>query len=458
MNQPQNKEDITENSLKKMKGFAIASFLTVLARFGIRLVKNVITTRILGPEGRGLFGLLITIPDLLISVGNIGFGVGNAYLVAKKKYELRKILGNTFLVTSLLGGILIGAGYLLMSFQGILKGDFSTLSDFSTLVIFIIPIILLERFCHDLLLATQKVHLVNNLGLLTSLLPCILLPGLRLFTGESLSSAMFAWVFATVAVALLSVFKLMALCNFKTQISLPYIKESLHFGGRSLLGVFAGIFVRKVDVIFISSMLGATQLGFYAISISISEILVSLQSAITTPFMAIRYGLETQEASKVTPIAIRHVLFFSLVSAVLAAISGKYIIIILFGESFLPAYYSLLILLPGVIALSINELVKFDLYSHNLPEWVSMAEVSALVCNIILNFLLIPTYGIEGAAISTSISYFLAAIILLEKFRSRIRAPYSEILVLKKTELVNIAREIPKGIKILKTMRWTDTK
>lgn len=442
MSDPEIKNDIAEESLHRLKKFSIASFLTIIVRFGIRIVKNVIFTRLLGPAERGIFGLLTTIPDLIISLGNVGFGIGCEYLIAKKKYDLGKILGNTLLMTVILGAGLIGVGYGVFSFKGLLKGDDSILIGFAPLVLFMIPFILLHRFSEDLLAASQEIHFLNTVRLFVSLLPGVFLLALWLFTGQTLKSAMYAWALSTLVVTIWSIFKLAALCNFKIQISLPYIMESFAFGGRGLIGIFAGILVRKVDYLFVSSMLGATELGYYAVSVSVAEILISLQSAISTPFMSIRYGLEKQDASLVTPTAIRHTVLINGVLALGVMAGGKLLIFILFGKSFLPAYSAVLILLPGVIALSVHDLIKYDYYSHNLPEVVSMAAIWSLICNIILNFVLIPAYGINGAALSSSISYSLATIILLARFHATTGIPYMEILIIKKSELMSIARKL----------------
>lgn len=431
-----------EDSLKKLKRFSIASFIVIIARFGIRIVKNVLFTRLLGPTERGIFGLLTTIPDLIISLGNMGFGIGNVYLVAKKKYDLGKIIGNTFLITTILGVCLIGVGYLTFSFKGLLKGDDSSLANFAPLVIFLIPFILLQRFSEDLLSATQEIHFLNTIRLLVSLLPGIFLLGLWWFTGQTLESAMYAWALTILIVITVSMLKLSSLSGFKIKISLSYLKESFAFGGRGLIGIFAGILVRKIDYIFVSSMLGATELGYYVVSVSVAEILISLQAAVTTPFISIRYGLDKEDAAHVTPTAVRHAVFFNSILALGVVVGGNLLILILFGKAFLPAYSAVLFLLPGVIALSVHDLVKFEYYSHNLPEFVSMAAVWSLICNIALNFLLIPTYGINGAALSSSISYSLATIILLSRFHATTGISYKEILVIKQSELINIAKKL----------------
>lgn len=437
-------ESNVSSSLRRIGEFSYASFLITLIRFGVRLVKSIVFTRLLGPVERGVFGLLTTIPDLIISLGNLGFGIGNVYLVAHKQYDLRKIVGNTLLATFLLGACLAGVGYVIFSFKGILRGDSATLAAYAPLVLAMTPFLLLHKFGEDLLAAMQEIHFLNKMGLLLSLLPGVFLVVLWLVTGDPLLSAMYAWAIGFLIVSVWSLAKVASRHRYEMSVSMAYFKEAFSFGGRGLIGIFAGIFVRKVDVLFVSAMQGAEALGYYAVSVSVAEILISIQSAVTTPFLPIRLGLEKQDALIVTPIVIRHALFITAVISIGVAAGGQLLILVLFGKAFLPAYSAVVWLLPGILALSAHDILKFDLYSHNLPEFVSWAAAGSLVCNIALNFLLIPPYGINGAAISSSISYGLATLILLQRFHTLTGTPYKEILIIKKSELKQMGAKIRK--------------
>jgi hypothetical protein len=55
---------------------------------------------------------------------------------------------------------------------------------------------------------------------------------------------------------------------------------------------------------------------------------------------------------------------------------------------------------------------------------------------------LIPSYGINGAAISSSLSYGLATTILLVKFVHVTGNSYKEVLLAKKEDIVNILKRL----------------
>lgn len=426
----------TKAALKSLKEFSFSSFITTFLRFGIRILKNVVFTRFLSPAERGLFGLLTTIPDLVISFGNMGFGLGNTYLVAKHRYDLKKIVGNTLLFTFVLGLCLAGIGYIILSSDRILKGDGEAVRSFSSLVLFAIPFVLLYKFTDDILIATKQIHFANFLRLVFSGLPIVLIVVFWLYSGLALKAALYAWALTIVVVAVWAVIKTLSKDALPLKLSVPYFKDSISFGSRGLVSMFANELVRRVDYVFVSSMHGAHALGFYAVSVSVAEILLSVPDAVSTSFLPIHLGLDKKSANSFAPVVIRHVLCVMVVVCICTAIAGKLIIWLLFGGDYLPSYNSMLFLLPGILALSIYDLLKVDLYNHNLPGFVSWVSVITLVCNLLLNFLLIPRYGISGAAVSSSLSYGLSTIILLVKVVRLSGNSYQEVLLIKKTDIV----------------------
>jgi Na+-driven multidrug efflux pump len=74
------------------------------------------------------------------------------------------------------------------------------------------------------------------------------------------------------------------------------------------------------------------------------------------------------------------------------------------------------ILLPGVVTLSIAKVLSGDLSGRGMPMYSTRAAIVALCLNVPLNFLLIPKWGISGAALASTISYSIQAAVLLYYF------------------------------------------
>ena len=74
------------------------------------------------------------------------------------------------------------------------------------------------------------------------------------------------------------------------------------------------------------------------------------------------------------------------------------------------------LMLPGIVMISLYVILTRNFTSRNRQEINITAAGAALGINVALNLVLIPRWGIVGAAISTAVSYSTAALILLVVF------------------------------------------
>jgi len=77
------------------------------------------------------------------------------------------------------------------------------------------------------------------------------------------------------------------------------------------------------------------------------------------------------------------------------------IIPFLFGDEFLQAVPALKILAWRIVIASVSQPLSFALISLNQEKKMALIVGGAAVINVVLNFLLIPGFGLSGAAIAT---------------------------------------------------------
>src|SRR4029077_11262335 len=88
----------------------------------------------------------------------------------------------------------------------------------------------------------------------------------------------------------------------------------------------------------------------------------------------------------------------------------------LYGPRFVGAIAPMLLMLPGIVMMSLYMILTRNFTSRNRQGVNIVAAAVALSVNVGLNCVLIPRWGISGAAISTCVSYSLAALMLLVMF------------------------------------------
>ncbi|MGA8264285.1 MAG: polysaccharide biosynthesis C-terminal domain-containing protein, partial [Ignavibacteriaceae bacterium] len=87
---------------------------------------------------------------------------------------------------------------------------------------------------------------------------------------------------------------------------------------------------------------------------------------------------------------------------------SKFIIQLLYKPEFLPAAPVLTIYIWAGVGTFLGIASSQYLITENLTKIAFYRTTIGMIINIILNFILIPIYGITGSAIATLISYFIA--------------------------------------------------
>jgi O-antigen/teichoic acid export membrane protein len=137
----------------------------------------------------------------------------------------------------------------------------------------------------------------------------------------------------------------------------------------------------------------------------------------------------------VTPMVLRIMLLVMALGAVVLWWIGEWLILLLFGNAFLPAYGALIWLLPGMVALGYCSLIRLDLLGENHPGSVSIISGSCVGLNALLNLALTPLYGIEGAAAASTAVYLIAAIALAWLHRRVTGIPILEGILIRRSDI-----------------------
>jgi O-antigen/teichoic acid export membrane protein len=179
-----------------------------------------------------------------------------------------------------------------------------------------------------------------------------------------------------------------------------------------LSGMVISIYM-KIDQVMIKEMLGAEEVGLYAAAVRLSEAWYFIPMAITSSlFPAIINAkkqseeLYYQRLQKLYDLMVWMAVAIALPTTFLA----PWVIELLYGEAYIGAANVLSIhIWAGVfVSLGVGQ-GKFWL-TQNMQKQQFVITFSCSIINIVLNFILINSHGIIGAALSTLISYALGSL------------------------------------------------
>ncbi|MCP3752529.1 oligosaccharide flippase family protein [Pseudomonas sp. SBB6] len=390
----------------------LLSMGTRLAMIALRLMRNVLLARILGPSERGLFALLSTLPDLISAATSGGLNTAVGYQAAKQR-SMGLLLSQVLIYGCLVAGALTLICVALARAFGSELEVTTQLGLLAWLLLLAVPLTVLKSGLLTLHNATGGVGAFNALRLTESLVPLVLFVGLFwMWQHAALEAALISWLLGLSMVVVLGLYWLGKQHSIRLCWDRSGQRELLSYSAKSHPDVLFQQVILRSDYLFISAMLGSAALGHYAMASAAAELLLIVPEAVTTPLMK-RLLQQDAGMDKLTPLALRLTATVMLGACLSMALIGEWLIVTLFGADYQPAYPALLALLPGLFGLCYASILRLDLLGKNRPGTVSLMMGLGAALNLVLNVLLIPAYGIVGAAMASSIAYLAVTLAML---------------------------------------------
>jgi stage V sporulation protein B len=223
------------------------------------------------------------------------------------------------------------------------------------------------------------------------------------------TSALVAWAFGAGISLLTGLWLVGQDAPLRIGIQRDVFRQLLGFGIKGYAANLMMFFNYRLDSLIVNGLVGVASLGIYSIAVSLAEVIWYAASSIGTVMFPHVSGLERREADRVTPIVCRNVWFITLLGVVAMFALSRWIVLIAFGPAMLPAVVPLWLLLPGILTLSGAKVIASYLSGIGRPEYATGIAAGTVILTVILDLLLIPRYGISGAAVASSIVYTVAA-------------------------------------------------
>ena len=206
--------------------------------------------------------------------------------------------------------------------------------------------------------------------------------------------------------------------NFRKQLIPSIMKSALPI---ALLSIFA-VFMINIDIIMLGWFRTAEEIGFYSGGLRIVQFLYMLPSIISIsiyPSLSKLVGENNHEkAKKLMEKTITVVLLMAFPMAVGGVILGSPLIEIIFGAEYLPGANAFKILIVAITFVFMGHILANAILAYNLQRKMTKFVIGAAIANVVLNFILIPIYGIVGAAVATfsvQAFYYLSFLVILKK-------------------------------------------
>jgi len=185
-----------------------------------------------------------------------------------------------------------------------------------------------------------------------------------------------------------------------------------HYSVRAWVGNLSFFVSLRIDQLLLVSFVDSGQLGVYALAASISTLSGPIARGFAQgllPFIR-KAGSDEERLTRVGS-TLRQVGALSFVALGLMAATAWFIIPFVYGGDFEGAILPLMILLPGAWATDVTQVYTTALTSFNRPVDASKAQIAAAIATAIGLVTLLSPFGIVGAAITTTLSYWVGLIV-----------------------------------------------
>jgi O-antigen/teichoic acid export membrane protein len=185
----------------------------------------------------------------------------------------------------------------------------------------------------------------------------------------------------------------------------------------------------RIDYWMISIFSDKTQLGYYALSVRLAQLLwifPTLLAALLLPQVR-KSTFQNLQLERL----IRLVFTGNMLMAVFMGIVGFILIPSLFGKNFSQSIIPFCLLLPGMVFLSLQILLSAYFSGKGLIKTNLITSIFLLILITVLDLFLIPTTGIIGASIASGLAYVISGLFTYYLYCSKEKYPMYKLFIQK---------------------------
>lgn len=377
-------------------------------QMGLTLVVSMLTARYLGPSNFGVIGYTASYVSFFSVICQLGFtSIAVKELLENKETE-GEVLGTTIFLrvcTSIISSVAITILIYILD-----HGD-----KVITWVAFLQSISLLFQ-SFDMFHYWYQSRMETHVSVKSQMLAYIVMSVYKIIllaTGRSVEWFAFSTGLEAAVVAVFLYVAYRKSSPQKLTFSMRYgkkiFKESYHF---ILSGLMVTIY-SEMDKIMLGQMLSTEAVGYYSAAAKISSmwsfVLLAMINSAEPLIIACRsksYDLYIKQNKRLYAA----VIWIGLAAGCAITVLGKWIILILYGESYFPAISSLKISAWYTLFAMLGTARGVWVVCENKGKYVKYYLGSGALINIVLNYLLIPKFGPAGAAAATLITQIFTAV------------------------------------------------
>ncbi|MGD0247414.1 MAG: polysaccharide biosynthesis C-terminal domain-containing protein [Candidatus Limnocylindrales bacterium] len=408
---------------RSLKRAALHTLSVGFASVILSFVASVAVARILGASNKGAYDLAIASATLLTLLLGFSIPAGTTYVVARGGADTRSLcrwLAVLALVQGAIAIVLVWALRLSVDLSNAMVP--ARLGEVAAIQVgMVVAFMSAAAYFRAILLGQQRISAMNWRDLLGRCLAVALIlaaAAVAIKAKHSLGPGDILWI--TLAGTGLSALLYAGALRGqpKTPRAAGSVRPLLAYALPTYLANVIQFLNYRLDLFLVGVFLGLRAVGLYALAVTLAQLLLLVSSSASTvllPRVAAEQSSVLENVAR-TARGARFTLWISLVCAVALASLGHLFISAAYGADFGDSARPLVWLLPGIVALAWATVMSAYISGIGRPKINLLISCVSLLVTLVGDLLLIPRLGISGAALTSSASYSLTALLTSAAF------------------------------------------
>jgi O-antigen/teichoic acid export membrane protein len=381
-----------------------------------------IYTKYFTVEEFGRLGLLLAIITIMIQVVILGQGQSILRFVNQKenKDKTKSVLFSLSLLILVIAIIFILIGEASAPYVANIFGDYQSYYPSLRISIYIVAVSVLNNIFQNKLRADEKSFFYTSLNLIKLVVMLIVTIYFIVSLQLGINGVLYGQLISEFFVLIFILPSMLKQMEFKYNNEV--VSLSLKFGIPLIFSALSMTLLNISDRFLIKFLANEEALGLYELGYRVAGILnMFLIMPLSLTLLPVAYKIYNQPGDKeyykkimtyVTYILVWGALFLSVFSKeIITLFSSK--------NSFIPSFEVVPIILFSYVFFGMSLISSLGFYLVGRTSYVAVITIVSAILNIGLNFILIPEYGIMGAAINTLVAFlflYFISLIVSNKF------------------------------------------
>ena len=417
----------TPNLFSELHSRYARNFVTAVggqaAVLALGVFTGIASARLLGPEHRGELAAVTLWPLVVVLLATLGLNQSIVFHTGKRRFTNSEIWTSTVVIWLIQSMAALGLGWVALPM--LLRNYSAEARLLSLAFLAFAPLIILAGYPASFL--QGRLDLVS-FSLTRALTPAIYAVGLGVLAlrgRASVGEVVFLQILAISMSLAAGIGLVLGSLHGRPRLRFEWNRSAcsglLRFGWKSHISSVTSYINQRSDQLLLSLFIGPRDLGLYVVAVALAGSLSFFPQAAGIVTIATGSNLAAAEARKVIARSFRVTLAALALGCGALLVVCPWLIRLAYGPSYGSAATACKILLPGTVALGLNQVLYDGARALELPALPSYAEGLSIVVTLGGLFLLLPRLGFLGAAIASTAAYTTSLIFMLSLARTRMQ-------------------------------------